>query len=97
MRRFLTITIFILVFAVGAGFATLNITPVEVNYFFGSQELPLSIILIITLIIGTLLGVMALFARTLLLRYENTRLTKRLQVLEQEIDSLRILPIRDSP
>lgn len=96
MRRLITITIFLLVFAVGAGFSTLNTTPVEVNYFFGTQLLPLSIILIITLILGTGLGVLALFARTVMLRYENARLTKRLRVLEQEIDSLRILPIRDS-
>lgn len=95
MRRIVTIIIFMLVFAVGIAFSAINNDPVTINYYLGTLSLPLSIVMVLSIVLGLILGALALFVGTLQLRYENRRLNKKLEVTEQEINSLRILPITD--
>lgn len=93
MRRILTIIIFMLVFAVGIAFSAANNDPVAIDYYLGTLPLPLSIVMVLSMVLGLILGALAIFFGTLQLRYENRRLTKKLAISEQEINSLRILPI----
>lgn len=95
MRRIMTIIIFVIVFAVGAAFSAINTNPVIINYYLGTLTAPLSVVMILSIVAGIILGAVAIFASTLRLRYENRRLNKKLDVSEQEINSLRILPIKD--
>lgn len=97
MRRIITIAIFIIVFVMGAGFSAINTSPVTINYYLGTFTLPLSAIIIIAIILGIIIAALTLSTRVLRLRYENSRLNKKLAVSEQEINSLRILPIKDTP
>jgi len=95
MRRIVTITIFITIFAIGAAFSAINTNPVIVNYYLGTFTAPLSIIIVLAIVSGIILGAVIIYSSTLRLRYENRRLHKKLNVSKQEIDSLRILPIKD--
>lgn len=95
MRRIITITIFVIVFAIGAAFSAINTEPVSINYYLGQLTFPLSVTLILSLIAGIIIGATAIFASTIRLRYENHQLQKKLDVSEQEINSLRILPLKD--
>lgn len=95
MRRILTIAIFIIVFTVGAAFSAINTNPVEINYYLGTLAAPLSVVIVLSLIVGIILGALAIFLSSLRLRYENSRLNKKLAISDQEINSLRILPIKD--
>ncbi|RKZ89012.1 MAG: LapA family protein [Gammaproteobacteria bacterium] len=95
MRRIMTIIIFVIVFAVGAAFSAINTNPVIINYYLGTLTAPLSVVMILSIVAGIILGAVAIFASTLRLRYENRRLNKKLNVSEQEINSLRIIPIKD--
>ena len=97
MRRILTVVIFVIVFAVGTAFSAINTNPVIINYYLGTLTAPLSVVMILSIVVGIILGAVAIFAGTLRLRYENRRLHKKLNVSEQEINSLRILPIKDEP
>jgi len=45
---------------------------------------------------GVIIGAVILLFSTMKLRYENRRLQSKLSVSEQEINSLRILPIKDA-
>lgn len=96
MRKIIFLLIFILIFLISAAFAAFNMNAVTVNYYFGELTMPLSALLVIALIAGVALGAIVLFVATLKLRYENRRLHHKLSVSEQEINSLRILPIKDS-
>lgn len=96
MRRIMTIILFVIVLMLGAGFSAINLTPVDINYYLGVLSLPLSIVIIASIILGTLLGALALSTSILRLRYENRRLRKKLVSSEHEINSLRILPITDA-
>jgi lipopolysaccharide assembly protein A len=95
MRRIMTIIVFVIVLILGAGFSAINLTPVDINYYLGALSLPLSIVIIVAIILGTLLGALVLSTSILRLRYENRRLHKKLINSEQEVDRLRILPITD--
>jgi putative membrane protein len=95
MRRIVTIIIFIIVFAVGIAFSAINNDPVTINYYLGTLSLPLSIVVVLSIVFGLILGALAIFVGTIQLRYENRRLQKKLDVSEQEINSLRILPLTD--
>lgn len=95
MRRIMTIIIFVTVFAVGAAFSAINTDPVIINYYLGTLTAPLSVVMILSIVAGIILGAIAIYASTLRLRYENRRLHKKLDVSEQEINSLRILPVKD--
>jgi len=96
MQRIITIIIFIAVFATGAAFSAINNNPVEVQYYLGTLTLPVSVVVIVSLVVGIILGALAIFIGTLRLRYENKRLQKKVSVNEQELNSLRILPIKDA-
>jgi len=96
MRKIIFLLIFVLIFLISAAFAAFNMDAVTVNYYFGQLTFPLSALLVIAMLAGVALGTIVLFMATLKLRYENRRLQHKLSVSEQEINSLRILPIKDS-
>jgi len=91
----MTIAIFIIVFAIGSAFSAINTDPISVNYYLGSISAPLSVIIVLSIVTGIIIGATVIYTSTLRLRYENRRLQKKVAVSEQEIDSLRILPIKD--
>ena len=96
MQRIITIAIFIAVFAAGAAFSAVNNTPINIQYYLGSLTVPISIVVIASLVIGIAIGALAIFIGSLQLRYENKRLQNKIELREQELDSLRILPIKDT-
>ncbi|WP_292438111.1 LapA family protein [Methylophaga sp.] len=96
MRKIFFLLLFALIFIFSAAFAAFNMTAVTVNFYFGEFTLPLSALLVIAMLLGVTIGMIVLVLTTLKLRYENRRLQHRLSVSEQEINSLRILPIKDS-
>jgi len=96
MQRIITIIIFLAVFAAGAAFSAINNNPVDIQYYLGTLTLPVSVVVIVSLVVGIILGALAIFVGSLRLRYENKRLQKKITVNEQELNSLRILPIKDA-
>lgn len=95
MYRILTIAFFVTVFVIGAAFSAKNTSAVTIDFYFSTITLPLSVIIIFSLVIGIVIGALAIFAGTLSLRYENRRIQKQLATAEQELNSLRILPIKN--
>ena len=96
MRRVITIAIFIIIFSIGTAFSAINLDPVAINYYLGSISIPLSIMIILSLVSGIIIGAIAIYITSLRLCYENSRLQKKLSIAEQEVNSLRILPIKDT-
>lgn len=95
MRKLFSLLLFALIFIISAAFAAFNMTDVTVNYYFGELTMPLAALLVFAIVLGVGLGMIMLVLSTLKLRYENRRLQHKLSVSEQEINSLRILPIKD--
>jgi putative membrane protein len=87
---------FILILAVlilGVTFAILNAEPVTVAYYFGTQQLPLSLIIAISFTIGLLLGLFVMMLNLIKYKTKLYRLKKRFKLAEKEIENLRTLPI----
>ncbi|MEW8030496.1 MAG: lipopolysaccharide assembly protein LapA domain-containing protein [Candidatus Thiodiazotropha sp.] len=93
--RFIKLFIVILIMMLGAVFAVLNADPVEINYYFGRRDLPLSLILTSALGLGVVLGVLAGMGRVLGLKREIHSLKRRSQMVSEEVNNLRALPLKE--
>jgi uncharacterized integral membrane protein len=83
----------LLAVAVGAALAVLNPASVQFDYYFGSLELSLALILALTLAVGALLGTLSALLWSLSMRRENMHLRRRLELSRQELKNLRTLPV----
>lgn len=97
IRKIFFISIFLLAFIVSVAFAAFNTQAVTLSLYFVEWQLPLAVLTIVILLIGLITGAAIILLSTLRLRLANRRLQQKLQIAEQELDSLRILPIRDNP
>nr|WP_246345764.1 LapA family protein [endosymbiont of Lamellibrachia barhami] len=80
---------------VGAAFTVLNAEPVLFNYYFGSRELPLSVILMGALGLGIFLGILSGLNTMLGLKRKNSILRRRSRLVDEEVKNLRSLPLKD--
>ncbi len=93
--RIFTYLFFIIVIILGITFAALNHDPVKINYYLGEQSLPLSLLLVLSFISGSVIGLgvgLWIFFKTKLVNY---RLNHQLKVAEKEIENLRAIPLQD--
>ncbi len=97
IRKIFFLCIFLLAFIASVAFAAFNTQEVTFSLYFSEWQLPLAVLMIMVLLIGLLTGAAIILISTLRLRIANRRLQQKLQIAEQELDSLRILPIRDNP
>ena len=91
----LFIVIFILLF-VGVSFAVLNADEVQLNYYFGQMQAPLSLIIVMSLACGAALGMLASLSMIIRLKHEQGKLTKSVKLAEKEVENLRSLPLKDN-
>lgn len=95
MSKILYSVIFIFVALLGIIFAVLNADLVNLNYYFDSKEIPLSLAIILAMFLGAILGVLASLSFMLRHRKEVSRLRKAVEVTEKEISNLRAIPIKN--
>jgi putative membrane protein len=93
--RLIKLFIIILIMLLGAVFAVLNADSVEINYYFGQWDIPLCLILTIALGLGVILGVLAGMGRVLGLKRELNSLKRRTQMVSEEVNNLRALPLKE--
>jgi putative membrane protein len=94
LRIFSYIFILVIVF-LGVTFATLNSDLVNINYYIGQKEMPLSLLLSIAFGVGGLLGILVGLWILLKTKMKNFRLKQRLKMAEKEIENLRAIPLQD--
>jgi len=83
--------------ALGVSVAVMNPGSISVNYGLGTEELPLSIVLVITLSIGAVLGMVVSLSVLLRLKFENSRLQRKVTTASAEVNhALRTIPLKTS-
>ncbi len=97
MRRVIGLFLLLLVVLLGLSFALLNAGSVELDYYFGSVSMPLSLLVVLVLILGAVLGVLAAMTMMLRRRREISSVRRRLAETEKELNELRRLPLKDQP
>ena len=96
MVRIVYSFIFLVLVIFGIVFAVLNAEPVKLNYYFGSEDVPLSLIIVFAMIVGAILGVVASASMIISNRREVMQLRKSVELAEKEVTNLRAIPIRDN-
>lgn len=95
MKRIIMFAIILLVTLLGLSFALINADLVTLNYYFGKVEAPLSLIIVIFLAFGAVLGVLASLWIVITQKRELARMRKTVKLTEKEITNLRSLPMKD--
>jgi putative membrane protein len=95
MKRIVNLVLILIVTLVTVTFTLLNSQPVKINYYFGSYEIDLLIVIVMSLVIGALLGVMAALGKLVSLKQEMLRKEKKIKITEKELENLRSLPLKD--
>ena len=95
MLRLVYFSITLIVILFGITFAVLNAEDVQLNYYLGSVELPLSLVLVLAMILGAILGIFASHGFIIGSRRNASKLKRSVEVAEKEIVNLRNIPIKD--
>ena len=95
MARILSTILLLAVLLVVLFFTVLNADSVTVNYYFGNREVPLSLLLVLTMLVGALLGLAAAMPMVLKMRRRVAKLQKGMRLAEKEVANLRTIPIKE--
>ena len=94
MRIIMTI-FYVLLILIGVSFAGLNASSVQINVYFTSLTLPVSVLIILMLGLGVMFGLLLFSARFWRLKAELRRVKNQLKLTEKEIRNLRAIPLQD--
>ena len=96
MGKTVALIVIVLVVLSTLSFSVVNAHSVALNYFLGTVELPLAVLLALAVSAGTFVGMAVMYARILRLRMELMQVRRSVRVAEKEVANLRTLPIKDS-
>ena len=94
--RFLRLLFILLLMLVGAAFAYMNADTVTLNYYFGSREVPLTVLLLGAVCVGALLGALSMLGGISRARHESAELRRQARRTSQEMEQLRAIPPKHS-
>ncbi len=95
MRRLINIVLLSTIVILGAVFAVRNATAVKLDFYFTTIESYLSLIVIVSTILGVIIGVLASLSWIVRIKTELAKLKRDARHTEQELNNLRTIPIRD--
>lgn len=95
MKKILGYISAISILILGTIFSIYNSDDVLINLVIFKQELPLAFLLILTLIIGAILGVFTTTSMMYRTRRELNKLKKQAKLNKTEINNLRRIPFKD--
>lgn len=85
----------IIIAFLGVSFASLNASQVKINLYVGTYEVYLSLLLVLTLGLGILIGFLTMVGTNIRLKAENYKIKNKAKWAEKELSNLRSLPIKD--
>ena len=94
MRIVMTIFYLVLIL-VGISFAALNASSVQVNFYFTTLKMPISVLMTLMLGVGIILGCILFLSRYWRLKAEHRKIKNQLRLTEKEIKNLRAIPLQD--
>ena len=95
MTRIIGYVVLLFVLLLVLFFTLLNADVIRIDYHFGTIEQPLSLVLLVTLLVGAMLGVAASLGIIVRHRRELSRLKKQIKNTKTEVSNLRNIPIKD--
>lgn len=96
IRYLLLLVVFIVALVFGSLVAVYNGHYVDFNYHFGAIELPLVLLLFVSLVLGCLIGVVAMAVAWMKAARRAAKFRRQLNKSKQEVENLRKLPLHES-
>jgi len=93
--RLIMLVFYIILIIFGVSFAALNASAVQVNFYFTSLSIPISVLMTIMLGIGIFIGFVLFIFRYWRLKAECRKINSQLKLTEKEIKNLRSIPLQD--
>lgn len=93
--RIVMLVSYVLLIIIGVSFAALNASSVDVNFYFKTVSMPVSVLMTIMLGIGILIGFVLFVSRYWRLKIECHKIKNQLKLTEKEIKNLRSIPLQD--
>ena len=97
IKQIISVSLFVIVLIAGIAFFVKNSKEVEFNYIIGTITLPLSLLILLSLVAGVILGLLSVTTLLLRQRRRIARLQQQVQVAEKEVNNLRVMPVKDRP
>lgn len=91
------IIFYLILIVIGISFAALNATVIQVNFYFSTLNMPISVLIFSMLIIGMFIGLMLFLFKYWRLKAQHRKVKNQLQLTEKEIKNLRAIPLQDQP
>ena len=95
MGRIFSAVLILVVLLITISFTVVNAHAVKINYYIGTTELPLALLVVICIVLGGILGVAATMSMVFKLRWEIAKLRRSAKLSEKEISNLRSMPIKE--
>ncbi len=95
MSYIVRLALVFIVLLFGLAFHLKNNQTIILDYYISTIELPFSLIMVLVLCVGALLGLLASLPIIIKLKQQKHRLEKQNKKSEEEINNLRVIPIRD--
>ena len=95
MSRIAKLIFVLAILLFGLAFHLKNNQFITLNYYVGAIELPFSLIVVLILCLGALLGVLASLPIIIKLKQRTLKLEGKIKNSEKEINNLRVMPVKD--
>ena len=95
MSRIAKLILVFIILMIGLTFHLKNNQLIKLNYYVDVIYIPLSWLVVIVLIIGSILGLLASLPIIIKLKRDKMILKKKIKNSEKEINNLRVMPIKD--
>ncbi len=95
MARLLGFIFLVVLVVAGISFAVLNSGNVPLNYYFGVIDTPVSLLVVLSLIVGVLISLLVSMGVILRLRHRARKLQKQIDTLRKNTAGLSVLPARE--
>jgi len=91
--KLIKLVVVVILAGVGAAFAIINDQPASIDLYFANPTLPLSLVLLLAVGVGIILGAIASSFYFMRIKKENADLRRQSRLVAQEVKNLRTLPI----
>ena len=96
MFKILGLIFLLLIAVVVISFTTLNAQSIQLNYYFGTMDLPLAVTVVVSIAAGILFGFFAGLGAVMRLKRENLKLKRTAKAADKQLTLLRSSPIQEN-
>ena len=93
--RLIMMIFYFMVVLFGVSFSVLNAGAVQLNFYFKTFSIPISLLMILILALGIFIGFFVFATRYWCLKAHHRKLKHQLELTEREIKNLRSIPLKD--